>query len=70
MLNNKKLSLGLADVLVILSALIFSIWLMFSTFYYKDGIIYITAKAWSDFSGTLPLIRSFSSVPHTNTGRL
>ncbi|MCX6726161.1 MAG: hypothetical protein NT052_02530 [Candidatus Shapirobacteria bacterium] len=41
-------------------ALIFSSWLMWHTFNYKDHIIYIAAKAWSDFAAHIPLIRSFS----------
>ncbi len=40
--------------------LIFSIWLMFSTFDYKDNSIFIASKAWSDFGSHIPLIRSFS----------
>ncbi|MBM3205505.1 hypothetical protein FJZ41_01475 [Candidatus Shapirobacteria bacterium] len=43
-----------------LFALCFSCWLMWQTFAYHQGTIYIAAKAWSDFSATLPLIRSFS----------
>jgi len=39
---------------------IFSWWLMWHTFKYENGIIKIALKAWSDFAGHLPLIRSFS----------
>ncbi|PJE69228.1 hypothetical protein COU96_00865 [Candidatus Shapirobacteria bacterium CG10_big_fil_rev_8_21_14_0_10_38_14] len=39
---------------------VFSWWLMWHTFNYKDGVIYIATKAWSDFAAHLPLIRSFS----------
>lgn len=39
---------------------IFSLWLMWHTFAYHQGTIYIAAKAWSDFAAHLPLIRSFS----------
>lgn len=38
----------------------FSWWLMWHTFNYRDNIIYIATKAWSDFAAHLPLIRSFS----------
>lgn len=49
------------DILIIgLLSLLFSFWLMFSTFSYKNGSMLISAKAWSDFSGNIPLIRSFS----------
>ena len=47
-------------LLVGLLSLIFSFWLMFSTFSYKNGSMLISVKAWSDFSGNIPLIRSFS----------
>lgn len=40
--------------------LIFSVWLMFSTFLYKNGSMFIATKAWSDFANHIPLIRSFS----------
>lgn len=33
---------------------------MWKTFDYQKGTIFIAAKAWSDFSANLPLIRSFS----------
>lgn len=38
----------------------FSVWLMWSTFSYKDGSMLIASKAWSDFASHIPLIRSFS----------
>jgi hypothetical protein len=38
----------------------FSWWLMTKTFDYKNGQIYIAAKAWSDFSVNIPRIRLFS----------
>lgn len=40
--------------------LLFSIWLMFSTFAYKNGSMLIATKAWSDFANHIPLIRTFS----------
>lgn len=40
--------------------LIFSWWLMSSTFGYKDGQFVIDSKLYSDFAAHLPLIRSFS----------
>lgn len=39
---------------------LFSWWLMWHTFNYKEGVIYIASKAWSDFAANIPLIRSFS----------
>lgn len=45
--------------LAIFSAL-FSYWLMFSTFSYRNGNMLIASKAWSDFASHIPLIRSFS----------
>ncbi|OGH10831.1 MAG: hypothetical protein A3B38_03985 [Candidatus Levybacteria bacterium RIFCSPLOWO2_01_FULL_36_13] len=47
-------------ILIILFSLIFSSWLMFSTFSYKDSDMLIAGKAWSDFGSHIPLIRSFS----------
>lgn len=38
----------------------FSWWLMWETFNYEKGAIYIATKAWSDFASHIPLIRSFS----------
>lgn len=40
--------------------LIFSLWLMFSTFSYENGSMLVATKAWSDFASHIPLIRSFS----------
>jgi len=48
------------EIIFFTIAFIFSFWLMWHTFGYKNHIIYIAAKAWSDFSANLPLIRSFS----------
>ena len=39
---------------------IFAYWLMNHTLSYKDGSILIAARAWSDFSWTVPMVRSFS----------
>jgi hypothetical protein len=41
-------------------SLLFSGWLMFSTFFYENGRMMIASKAWSDFANHIPLIRSFS----------
>lgn len=41
-------------------SILFSFWLMFSTFSYKDGSIIMASKVWSDFAANIPLIRSFS----------
>lgn len=46
-------------VFIILS-LIFSSWLMFSTFSYEGGSLLIASHAWSDFMNHTALIRSFS----------
>ena len=40
--------------------LLFSWWLMWHTFDYRQKTLFIATKAWSDFSATLPLARSFS----------
>ncbi len=40
--------------------LVFSFWLMFSTFSYASGQFRIDSKLWSDFGAAIPLIRSFS----------
>ena len=40
--------------------MIFSTWLMFSSFSYENGFMQISTKAWSDFASHIPLIRSFS----------
>ena len=48
------------EFLFAIIALIFSNWLMWHTFAYREGVIYIASKVWSDFAAHLPLIRSFS----------
>lgn len=48
------------EILLFLLLAIFSIWLMFSTFTYNNGSMYIASRAWSDFASHIPLIRSFS----------
>jgi hypothetical protein len=48
------------ELIIFLSSLIFSAFLMFSTFSYQDGYMQISTKAWSDFASHIPLIRSFS----------
>lgn len=48
------------ETLIFTLAVLFSSWLMFSTFSYNDGNILISSKAWSDFGSHIPLIRSFS----------
>lgn len=48
------------EFILIITSLLFSYWLMFSTFSYQDGSLEISTKAWSDFASHIPLIRSFS----------
>jgi len=48
------------EILFVFISLIFSSWLMSSTFSYHDGKMEIASKAWSDFANHIPLIRSFS----------
>ncbi|MBI2031520.1 MAG: hypothetical protein HYT08_02785 [Candidatus Levybacteria bacterium] len=48
------------EILFVISSLVFSFWLMFSTFSYQNGSFRISSKVWSDFASALPLIRSFS----------
>lgn len=55
-----KIKKQLPEIVFFLCFFLFSWWLMWHTFGYKDGAIYITAKAWSDFAANIPLIRSFS----------
>ncbi len=50
----------LIEIFFFLSILVFSTWLMFSTFSYKDGFMLIAQKPWGDFASHIPLIRSFS----------
>lgn len=54
---NKNLAILIFGIL-----LIFSVWLMFSTFGYdpRTNTILIAPKLWSDFGAHIPLIRSFS----------
>lgn len=49
-----------SDLFFISAFILFSTWLMFSTFSYTNGSMQVGAKAWSDFASTIPLIRSFS----------
>lgn len=60
MLNKLKGKYDLRIFIIGLLSLLFSFWLMFSTFSYDNGSILISTKAWSDFGGHIPLIRSFS----------
>ena len=48
------------EIFLFLGFILFSLWLMFSTFGSKDNNLLISAKIWSDFSLTVPIIRSFS----------
>jgi hypothetical protein len=48
------------EFILVIASLIFSYWLMFSTFSYQNGSLEISTKAWSDFASHIPLIRSFS----------
>jgi hypothetical protein len=50
------------EILIFLSLLIISSWLMISSFSYDSstGSMLISTKAWSDFAYRIPLIRSFS----------
>lgn len=48
------------EIIVLIFALLFSSWLMFSSFSFKDGSMLISSKSWSDFANHIPLIRSFS----------
>lgn len=48
------------EIILATASLAFSWWLMWHTFDYQEGIIYIASKAWSDFAAHIPLIRSFS----------
>ncbi len=48
------------ETTLLLLSLIFSSWLMFSSFSYEDGSMLISTKSWSDFASHIPLIRSFS----------
>jgi len=48
------------EIIFIVLFFLFSWWLMAKTFDYKNGQIYIAAKAWSDFSANIPRIRLFA----------
>ncbi len=48
------------EIIFVFFSLIFSFWLMFSTFSYENGSMLVASKAWSDFASHIPLIRSFS----------
>lgn len=48
------------EIIIILSGLFFSTYIMTSTFSSDSKNLYISTKAWSDFSSHIPLIRSFS----------
>ncbi|MBI3984367.1 MAG: hypothetical protein HY344_00280 [Candidatus Levybacteria bacterium] len=54
------LKLHFVEIVILIGALIFSSWLMFSSFSYSGSSMMIGSKAWSDFSSHIPLIRSFS----------
>src|SRR3989344_4977790 len=56
----KFLKKNFFEISFVVLSLLFSSWLMFSTFSYKAGSMLIATKAWSDFASTIPLIRSFS----------
>ncbi len=48
------------DAIVAFLCLVFSWWLMASTFGYANGQFIIASKLWSDFGAHIPLLRSFS----------
>lgn len=48
------------EIILITISSVFSFWLMWHTFSYKDGQMTIAVKVWSDFASHIPLIRSFS----------
>lgn len=51
---------AVVDIGVIVFAVIFSSWLMYHSFQYRDGQLIILGKNWSDFGAHVPLIRSFT----------
>jgi hypothetical protein len=51
---------NVTETVLIVVSIIFSWWLMFTTFSYAIGHMLIASKAWSDFASHIPLIRSFS----------
>lgn len=61
MLSKLKIQkIGNIELLLGFIFIIFSIWLMSSSFSYANGSMQISTKAWSDFASTIPVIRSFS----------
>lgn len=56
----KKYRAQLIDWTVLILTFLFSTWLMFWTFQYKDGQLMMLGRVWSDFAAHIPLIRSFS----------
>lgn len=48
------------DLPVLIGIILFSCWLMWHSFGYKDGNFLFSSKVWSDFGAHIPLIRSFS----------
>jgi hypothetical protein len=56
----KKCRNNKTEVILVTTSLLFSFWLMFDNFSYKNGAMLIATKAWSDFASHIPLIRSFS----------
>lgn len=55
-----QLRISLPSIFLALLILMFSSWLMTSTFTYENGNFLISSRLWSDFGAHLPLIRSFS----------
>ncbi|MDP2649898.1 MAG: hypothetical protein Q8P10_03555 [bacterium] len=60
LINNPFLKTYNIEILIVIFSLIFSFWLMYSSFSYANGNMLISAKSWSDFASHIPLIRSFS----------
>lgn len=56
----KLLHKYLTEIFITLSGLVFGGFLMYSSFSSDQKNIYVSSKAWSDFSSHIPLIRSFS----------
>lgn len=59
-LKNKKKRDCLIRSFLYLIFFLFSAWLMWFTFQYKDGQFVMRSRLWSDFAAHLPMIRSFS----------
>ncbi len=57
---SEKIKGRFVDLLVAGAVLVFSSWLMWHTFQYKNGEILLSSTVWSDFQAHIPLIRSFS----------